>query len=255
MKNYRLCIFDFDGTIVDSMNKIADTAVEVMIEHYGMTEEDARHGFIRTSGIPFFRQLEVLFPRDNRNRRASDVFENSKQYYFLEEKLFPEVREIVEHLRSEGYISAVSSSNQLGIVETYLKKQLVFYDEVLGFREGFEKGPLHFEYLRLKHDLEKDEMLFVGDSVNDGFKAEEYGVDFVARTGTFSPDDFMNVRKIGVVSNLLGLKKWFPAKKQVRTGRDFADREYANRERMEEFEALPGRSRFRTGCRAGETGR
>jgi len=211
MKNYRICIFDFDGTIVDSMNKIADTAVEVLKEHYGMSEEEARLGFIRTSGIPFFRQLEVLFPRDNRNELASEIFENRKKYYFLKEKLFPEVSEIVMYLRQEGYLSAVSSSNLQGIVDTYLKNQFVSFDEVLGFRKGFEKGPLHFEYLRIKHGLEKDEMLFVGDSVNDGFKAEEYGMDFIARAGTFSPDDFLNVKKAGVISNLLELKKWFPS--------------------------------------------
>jgi len=211
-EKYRLCIFDFDGTVVDSMGHIADVAVEMMTECYDISEKEAREKFVKTSGIPFFRQLEVLFPSDSRNKEVAQKFEDKKQFYFLDEPLYPDTRLILEHLKNWGYISAVSSSNLQEIIDKYLKQKNVEFDEVLGFRKGFEKGKAHFDFLKEKYALKKSEMLFVGDSLNDARRASEYGIDFIGRIGTFSEEDFAPMNIKGIVPHLLELKKWFPTK-------------------------------------------
>lgn len=211
-EKYRLCIFDFDGTVVDSMGHIADVAVEMMTDCYDISEKEAREKFVKTSGIPFFRQLEVLFPSDSRNKGVVQKFEDKKQVYFLDEPLYPDTQLILNHLRKCKYISAVSSSNLQEIIDKYLEQKNVEFDEALGFREGFEKGPAHFDFLKEKYALEKSEMLFVGDSLNDARRAREYGMDFIGRIGTFSEEDFAPMNIKGVVSNLMELVKWFPEK-------------------------------------------
>lgn len=189
-----VCVFDFDGTLVDSMGGFADLAADLMAEHFDIDREKAREDYLRTSGLPFFQQLESLRSGDARNAKVAELFEAAKQADYFDRPFFSEVPEAIDQLQVHGIRAVVSSNNGQEIVEEYLqKKAKPRFDLVLGFKKNFAKGRAHFDKVLAHFGQEAKDMLFVGDSLHDAQQAVEFGVDFVGRVGTFSAAQFQAV--------------------------------------------------------------
>ena len=205
---YKICVFDFDGTIVDTMSNLTKTAVEVITKYYPVSDKEARQGFINTSGIPFFQQIELLFPDDPRNKEASEEYEREKLKGFFEEPVFPDTQEIFSYLKEKNYLIALSSSNFQEVVDKYLKIKGIKVDLALGAKEDFYKGEGHFNFIKDKYNLRKEEMVFVGDSLKDGERAISCGIDFIGKKGIFSSSAFnQRFPGIKVINELLELKE------------------------------------------------
>ena len=183
-------VFDFDGTLVDTMQSFADTAADVMSDRYDVHFDWARKRYLDTSGIPFFQQLDVIFPQDARNEAAAEEFEQRKLDAFFDESFPADVVNTISHLRNLGYAVAISSNNFQELIDQFVNRESVHFDVALGCREGFFKGKDHFNYLQETLNLTADELLFVGDSLMDEVRARENGVRFVGKTGTFDAQAF-----------------------------------------------------------------
>jgi len=203
-KNKSVCIFDFDGTLVDSMNWLADLAGSLIEEHYQVPFATARRDYLKTSGLPFSRQLGAMFPQDPRNSEVAKIFETRKQIQYFDRPFFEEVPEAISELKSKGVKVVVSSNNDHDLVEAFLKRQTsLHFDLVLGFRPGFSKGQAHFSKALQHFERTVDEAVFVGDSLYDAEKARDFGVDFIGRLGTFQHEQFSQAYpKAQTVQNL-----------------------------------------------------
>ena len=206
----RAIVFDFDGTLVDTMQSFADTAASVMAERYSVHFAWARRRYLETSGIPFAQQLDVIFPRDARNAEAAAEFEDRKLQSFFQESFDADVTDAIETLRGEGYAVVISSNNFQHLLDQFVAREGVVFDAVLGCRENFYKGHQHFRHIEEMLGVRRDEIVFVGDSLLDGVKARECGVRFVAKTGTFTADAFRRahpgvptVERIGELASLV----------------------------------------------------
>lgn len=205
--NRRAFIFDFDGTVVDSMEEFADIAAQVMPRHLPIDSKTARRRYLETSGIPFFQQLEVIFPGNEVNEKTADEFEKTKLISYYEKTFYDDVLETIEYLRGAGVDTIVSSNNFQELVDEFVSRSSVKFDMVLGFKDGFAKGRDHFEHIMRKFDLEKSEMTFVGDSIKDGERAVDFGIDFIGKDGTFTAADFQeSFPGTKVISNISELK-------------------------------------------------
>jgi phosphoglycolate phosphatase-like HAD superfamily hydrolase len=184
-------MFDFDGTLVDTMGGFADIAADVIHRLFGLDRAFARAEYLRTSGLPFRQQLEVICPGDDRNDLASDQFEARKQEGFFAEHFDDDVKLAIAGLHQKGLRVIVSSNNFQELVDQFVARESdVSFDMVLGARSNFFKGADHFRHVMEVLGLAADELLFVGDSLNDGLKALENHVRFIGRTGTFTAVDF-----------------------------------------------------------------
>jgi phosphoglycolate phosphatase-like HAD superfamily hydrolase len=85
----------------------------------------------------------------------------------------------------------VSSNNGVENVDTFARASSFAFDLALGFGGGLAKGRPHFDAVSRLFEIDRQEMLFVGDSLHDGEIAEREGVPFVAVATTFSPERFM----------------------------------------------------------------
>ncbi|MHA2369085.1 MAG: HAD family hydrolase [Candidatus Hodarchaeales archaeon] len=188
-------VFDFDGTIADTMPVLERIAVELLQKNYGIGKEFARLGYINTTGLPFCQQVELLYPKNPLNQSVIDIFEKKKLESIFEQPLFEDTIDILDNLRERGYITAISSSTIQSTIEEYCKREGIAegLDLILGFAPGFEKGKAHFTRTCEVFDLKPSNILFVGDSLKDAERALESQVAFIGRAGMFTPEDFTKI--------------------------------------------------------------
>ena len=189
----RALLFDFDGTLVDTMEGFADIAGEVIHQfHPEISFEEARRRYLETSGVPFFQQLEIILPGDPTNSKKAAIFEETKKEGFFRSTFSEEVRFVITQLRERGILVGVSSNNFQYLIEQFIEREGLQFDIVLGFKDGFEKGEHHFEYVLHHFQLKKDELTFVGDSLKDAEKAISNGIAFIGLCGTFTKEQFLD---------------------------------------------------------------
>ncbi len=183
-------IFDLDGTLIDTMGSFADLAGDLISLHYGIPFEESRALYLKTSGIPFSHQLEVLFPGRPNNSVVAAQFESRKIGLFTRETVSESTRSTLQWLKEHNYRTAISSNNFHLLVKEFARREHLPVDVCLGYKEGFAKGRQHFQYLESYFRRPFGEMLFVGDSLKDAEIAHENGVHFIGKVGTFSRADF-----------------------------------------------------------------
>ena len=207
-------LFDFDGTLVDTMLGYADLAGMLINKAYpDISSAAGRDLYIRTSGIPFIQQIELIRPGDAKNAQIVQSFEDQKIEGFFASHVDDAVRRTLEDFRILGHIVGVSSGNDPELINRYIKRERLEFDIVMGYDHaaGFEKGKPHFDFFMHTFGLEKKDLTFVGDSLKDADKGYENGVQFIGVRGLFSHEDFerehpgvITVGNVGEIPGLIG---------------------------------------------------
>jgi phosphoglycolate phosphatase-like HAD superfamily hydrolase len=209
-----IVVLDFDGTVLDSMPFLTGLAASLLTARYGMEPEEARQAYIKTTGLPFVKQIEIVFPGDKRNPATVEAFEEEKRRRMMDFELFPDVHPAVAEIRRSGIKVCVSSGNYEELIDRFLKLRELEVDLILGYRPGFEKGPDHFRFVKQRFDSTFDRMVFVGDSHKDWLSAEEMDVRFIARAGLHTTRELCEllpgvpvIDSLDQVLPLLGIKR------------------------------------------------
>lgn len=201
---YSAIIFDFDGTLADSMPFLQKIGVHIMMKHFGVSKEDATKMYVSTTGLPYEHQIKMNFPDDSRNASAIVEFEQLKIERIYEQELFPDAEITVRKLSDMGYDVFVSSSTFQPTIEEYFKRKgiLNLFKAIVGYRPGFEKGADHFKYINSKFNVHFDRMIFIGDSLKD-FERSKGFCDFIPVLRMFNFQEFERIGYKGhAVSNL-----------------------------------------------------
>jgi phosphoglycolate phosphatase-like HAD superfamily hydrolase len=177
---------------------------------YGTPRILARELYLATCGLPFIKQLEDIYPGDPRNQGASDLFEGRKPARCDEIRMPAETRRALESMRAMGVRIAVSSNNGVSNVATFARNAGFKFDLVLGFGGGLAKGRPHIDATSRQFGVDRQEMLFVGDSLHDGEIAEREGIPFVGLATTFSPERFtLRFPRVPVIRRFSALPELF----------------------------------------------
>jgi len=195
----RLITLDFDGTTADTMPTLERIAVRLMTQYYALEEKEARKKYRLTTGLPFVQQIEQLFPGNPVNEEVVDQFEREKRNSIFDLPLFDDTIDTIAHLKKSGFLVAISSSTTQPIIEQYCRQRGLEVDQILGFREGFEKGKDHFDFLKEKFHLTEKEILYVGDSLKDCERAQASKILFIGKTGLFTREDFEKISQSKLV--------------------------------------------------------
>lgn len=186
-------LFDLDGTLIDTMPAFADVAAAVMHGHHGIDPEVGRQQYLATSGVPFFKQLEIIAKGDARNAAAAAEFERRKVEATSHVVPSPQTLDGLLALRALGCYLAVCSNNFQDQVDVFIAQCPVSLDLALGFAEGMAKGEPQFDRACAVFGVKRSDLVFVGDSLADAKLARAAGVRFVARLGTFDAAAFREV--------------------------------------------------------------
>ncbi len=197
-------VFDFDGTLADSMPFLQRIGVEIMMKHFGISKEDATNRYVSTTGLPYEHQVKLNFPDDPRNEQAIKEFEQLKIERIFEQELFSDAISVVKGLKEKGLDIFVSSSTFQPTIEEYFEQREIkgLFKDIMGYRPGFEKGVHHFNHIHDKFNISFYDMVFVGDSLKD-FERTRGICDFIGVEGLFTTEDFRSIGHRGyVVANL-----------------------------------------------------
>ena len=179
MKLYKVYLFDFDYTLADSSRGIVMCFRNVLErhQHTGITDDEIK----RTIGKTLQESFSILTGITD-----ADTLEAYKKEYVKEADvhmtvntfLFPETEEVLTRLKTRGAkIGIISTKYRYRIMELLSKN---FLDIIVGGEDVKEPKPSPEGVLLAIKEFgcNKEEVLYIGDSIVDAETAQSAQVDF-----------------------------------------------------------------------------
>ena len=170
-------LFDFDGTICDSLEALLESANPAMrfLRKPELTSKDVREkGLIRIlkeNKIPrFVLPFIVVYVRRQLAKLIPDL------------KPFPQISKTIETLSKRHTLGIITSNSSLN-VQTFLKNNNL--DKHIDFvysSVNFLDKSARINNALIKHNLNKNETYFIGDETRDMKAAKHSGVKTIAVT-------------------------------------------------------------------------
>jgi phosphoglycolate phosphatase len=207
MKNYKLIIFDFDGTLVNSSPGIYNTA-NWTVKQLGLDEVTDIEQLNKFIGPPLKDCFKLTYNLDESLLdKACDLYrgkyEKSGQY---EVEIFDGIENVLEQLKDKGYILAIATMKYREIVFSMLEHlDLVKYFEYIDGTniEGTKYKAQILNEIVEHFNIDKKDSILIGDTDHDKDAAVEAKIDFLAVNYGFGYNKKTNLSKdmIGIASN------------------------------------------------------
>ncbi|MBE5922608.1 MAG: HAD family hydrolase [Lachnospiraceae bacterium] len=204
-RKYDTVIFDLDGTLLNTLEDLADS-VNYVMKRFGYPSRTLSE--IRSFvGNGIRKLMERSVPEDIEETAFEEAFVCFKEYYTdhcqIKTDLYEGIAKLLARLKADGYkMAIVSNKNQEAVTEL----RPVFFGEsitvALGQSENMPKKPgpemayFALEQLGSKHE----QALYVGDSDVDKQTADNAGLDCVLVTWGFRDrDELEKLAPFGII--------------------------------------------------------
>ncbi|MBK7748740.1 MAG: HAD family hydrolase [Candidatus Obscuribacter sp.] len=184
---YKLAIFDFDGTLVDSTPGIIDVMRDV-VKEYNFDEEIIEE-WQHLVGVPLPKQMEIIFP-DNDAAFHLEVANRYRAIYDTKAieicPPFPHMADLLKNLKNAGVVVTIASSKRSNLVQVVIDHHNLneYFAMVVGAQEVTNHKP-HPESVHItveKLAMTHDDAVVIGDSIFDLDMAKNAGVDAIGVT-------------------------------------------------------------------------
>ena len=191
-------IFDFDGTIADTMPFLTGLAIKLMTENYNISKGEAEKRYLETTGMDFATQLEFIFPHHSQNQKVASIFEAKKLAGIFDHPVFPEVIPVLKHFQDKKIKTFICSSTKQEIITRYSKLNKIddCITDSFGLKTDCGKGE-QVRFILQHYKLQPDEVLFVGDSLRDYDFIKTTKIKFIGICRIFKKIEF---QKRGLLS-------------------------------------------------------
>ncbi|MBP2659505.1 MAG: HAD-superfamily hydrolase, subfamily variant 1 [Firmicutes bacterium] len=173
----RYILFDFDGTLVDSLN--------IVIEVYNQLAGKYEAKKIEQKDIAHIKRLSITerskfldFKLYKFPLLALDIYKLYK-YSIKDLILFDGIKELLEELNACGFqLAIVSTNSEQNIRECLQQNQIDFINEIICSNNMFGKNEDIKRFLKT-HKLKDSEAIYVGDEVRDIIAGKKSGVKVI----------------------------------------------------------------------------
>ena len=191
---YRVLVFDFDGTIADTLGETLKIFNEIAPD-YGIRQ-------VEESEVPALRHLslkEILKELDIPKRRVPAIIARGTgmmRANIDRLQLIGGIAPALESLRPHAQCFGILTSNSAANVDIFLKKH--------GIRDLFEfvsstskltGKARHLRAIRKTFSIESDEMLYIGDELRDMKAAQKAKIPHAAVTWGFNSFESLKASK------------------------------------------------------------
>ena len=179
-------IFDFDGVIANTNNVKTEAFVKLFDEYPDNIKDAIRKFHLQNGGMSRFDKLRFIYTSiineplsEERFRILCSDFRNFVMDGVINAPLFDGVEEFLEANRTRYGLYIVSGTPEEEIREIVGRKKLDKYFS--GVYGSPRSKKLLLEYVMSENDYAPQEVIFLGDSINDYEGANAAGVRFVAK--------------------------------------------------------------------------
>ena len=196
MKGYKAYIFDLDGTLLDTLEDLAD-AVNYAMRKNGFPERSLSE--VRSFVGDGIRLLvKRSSPEGIEDAALEQAFADFRDYYSVhymdKTKPYPGIEAMLRALKAQGKRLCVIS-NKVDYAVKLLMDQFFpgFFETVLGEREGIRRKPAPDSLLAVMEELglSKEECVYIGDSDTDILTAKNAGIDPISVSWGFRTEEFL----------------------------------------------------------------
>lgn len=212
-RKYKVIIFDWDGTLMDSDRRIVACLKEgAMRADLPLLPDQAYKSKIGLSLQTVIRELYPLA-----SHWQQQVMDAVYRWQFMEahdEPMLPfkGMKSLLENLLAAGYLLAIATGKSRAGLESVLVETSVrdlFHLTKSGEETACKPDPLMLQQILDELSLRVDEALMVGDSIFDLEMAQRIGMDAVAMThGVHGLEELLNYAPVKVCDDLAELESY-----------------------------------------------
>lgn len=209
---YRLIVFDWDGTLLDSASGIAES-IQLAAADMGLPVPD-RERASHVIGLGLHDSLRHAVPALPESGYG-EFIEHYRRHFLAREEamtLFPGVPELLHELRSRGHHLAVATGkSRKGLDRALASTGLGALFAATRCGDETQPKPHPAMLLELLRDLESDagSALMIGDTSHDLLMATNAGVDAVAvASGAHSADALRSFAPRACLPTVAELPAW-----------------------------------------------
>lgn len=215
MKNYKVVLFDLDGTLTDPKIGITKSVQHALQKAGVMVNDlDELEPFI---GPPLQVSFQEIYGfNDTQITQAiRDYRERFTERGMFENKLYEDIPALLAHLKQQGYILTIATSKPTVFAEQIIKYFHLesYFDLVVGSHlDGSRsaKGEIIAEVLQQLDSYPKEQFIMIGDRKYDLIGARENQIDAIGVTYGFgSLEELKNEEPIYIVDHVNDLLKYF----------------------------------------------
>ena len=168
----KLILFDFDGTIVDTIPYIRKIVEEVSVDHgvnieFPLLRKMPTKDYVESLHVPLGKMPFILLDLKKRLTENYDI------------KPFPGMLELLNELSKRHQVGIVSGNSKKRIEEFCIEKKLDFIKDIEEDSSLFGKDH-HINLIMKRREVTPDETIYVGDEERDIQAAKNSGVRCVA---------------------------------------------------------------------------
>ncbi|ABA56711.1 HAD-superfamily hydrolase subfamily IA [Nitrosococcus oceani ATCC 19707] len=216
MSPYKLIVFDWDGTLMDSEARIVASMRSAIHDLSFPFREDAQLRNVIGLGLP--EALAMLYPEGDKVMKNALV-ERYRHYYLSADltpsQLFEGVEELLGKLHEQGYLMAIATGKGRSGLDRVLPEVGVahyFCTSRCADETASKPNPRMLLEIMAQTQARPEETLMVGDTEYDLLMAKYAGTDALAVSyGVHEKTRLQQCGPIGCVDSVTALEGWLSA--------------------------------------------